>query len=220
MFLSMRFTQFFNADARSERRIAKTPKRSDTGKLRTLPMFSAKRGFGELGRVVVPGLPRREVCVDEYAQLAGQDGLFFGRPVLHDHLVEPGRDPAWHKRRLRLGSRRHLAEHRPRPRRPGNNNANGHVTLDFSKLSGVVTSPAEPGSSADSTQGVIVTDNTNDNLWQWDGTYSFTPPGHGRLWRLADTRVGEALASELAAPEVALPRDGEVLKRWLAGSTG
>lgn len=25
---------------------------------------------------------------------------------------------------------------------------------------------------------------------------------------------------ELAAPEVALPRDGEVLKRWLAGSTG
>ena len=61
---------------------------------------------------------------------------------------------------------------------PGNNNANGHVTLNFVTLSGVVTFSGGTGQFSGFHASVIVTYNTSDNLWHWDGTYSFTPPGH------------------------------------------
>jgi hypothetical protein len=61
---------------------------------------------------------------------------------------------------------------------PGNNNANGHVTLDFLTASGVVTLSGGTGQFSGFHASVVVTYNTNDNLWHWDGTYSFTPPGH------------------------------------------
>jgi hypothetical protein len=61
---------------------------------------------------------------------------------------------------------------------PGNDNANGHVTLNFVTLSGVVTFSGGTGEFRGFSASVIVTYNTNDNLWHWDGTYTFMPPGH------------------------------------------
>jgi hypothetical protein len=61
---------------------------------------------------------------------------------------------------------------------PGNNNASGHVTLDFLTASGVVTLSGGTGRYSGFHASVVVTYNANDNLWHWDGTYSFTPPGH------------------------------------------
>jgi hypothetical protein len=61
---------------------------------------------------------------------------------------------------------------------PGNNNASGHVTLNFLTLSGVVTFSGGTGQFSGFHASVVVTYNKNDNLWHWDGTYSFVPPGH------------------------------------------
>jgi hypothetical protein len=61
---------------------------------------------------------------------------------------------------------------------PGNNNANGHVTLNFLTATGVVTFSGGTGQFSGFHASVVVTFNTNDGLWHWDGTYSFTPPGH------------------------------------------
>jgi len=57
---------------------------------------------------------------------------------------------------------------------PGNNNASGHVTLNFLTLSGVVTFSGGTGQFSGFHASVVVTYNTNDNLWHWDGTYSFS----------------------------------------------
>ena len=60
---------------------------------------------------------------------------------------------------------------------PGNNDASGHVTLDFLTLSGVVTFSGGTGRFSGFRAAVTVTYNVGDGLWHWDGTYSFTPPG-------------------------------------------
>ena len=60
---------------------------------------------------------------------------------------------------------------------PGNNDANGHVTLDFQTLSGVVTFSGGTGQFSGFHARVEVT-HVAGALWRWDGTYSFTPPGH------------------------------------------
>jgi hypothetical protein len=62
---------------------------------------------------------------------------------------------------------------------PGNNDANGHVTLDFQTLSGVVTLDGGTGRFSGFHARVDVT-HVAGTLWRWDGTYSFTPPGHDR----------------------------------------
>ena len=61
---------------------------------------------------------------------------------------------------------------------PGNNDANGHVTLDFQTLSGVVTFSGGTGRFSGFRARVDVTYDADSGLWHWDGTYSFTPPGH------------------------------------------
>jgi hypothetical protein len=61
---------------------------------------------------------------------------------------------------------------------PGNNDAYGHVTLNFSTLSGVVTFSGGTGRFSGFHASVAVTYAAKENLWHWDGTYSFTPPGH------------------------------------------
>lgn len=61
---------------------------------------------------------------------------------------------------------------------PGNNDASGHVTLDFLTLSGVVTFSGGTGRFSGFEASVTVTYNPSTNLWYWDGTYSFNPPGH------------------------------------------
>jgi hypothetical protein len=61
---------------------------------------------------------------------------------------------------------------------PGNNNALGHVTLDFTTLSGVVTLNGGTGRFRGFHASVDVTYDTQAGSWRWDGTYSFTPPGH------------------------------------------
>jgi hypothetical protein len=59
---------------------------------------------------------------------------------------------------------------------PGNS-AFGHVTPSFATLSGVVTFSGGTGQFRGFEATVIVTYNPNTNLWYWDGTYSFNPPG-------------------------------------------
>jgi hypothetical protein len=59
---------------------------------------------------------------------------------------------------------------------PGNS-AFGHVTLSFATLSGVVTFSGGAGRFSSFEASVTVTYNPNTNLWYWDGTYSFNPPG-------------------------------------------
>jgi hypothetical protein len=61
---------------------------------------------------------------------------------------------------------------------PGNNDASGHVTLDFQTLTGVVTFSGGTGRFSGFHARVDVT-HVAGALWRWDGTYSFTPPGHG-----------------------------------------
>ena len=59
---------------------------------------------------------------------------------------------------------------------PGNS-AFGHVTPSFATLSGVVTFSGGTGQFGGFEATVIVTYNPNTNLWYWDGTYRFNPPG-------------------------------------------
>ena len=59
---------------------------------------------------------------------------------------------------------------------PGNS-AFGHVTLSFATLSGVLTFSGGTGQFSGFEASVIVTYNPNTNLWYWDVTYSFNPPG-------------------------------------------
>ena len=61
---------------------------------------------------------------------------------------------------------------------PGNNDAYGHVSLAFATRSGVVTFSGGTGRFSGFHASIAVTFNTRDNLWHWDGTYSFIPPGH------------------------------------------
>ena len=61
---------------------------------------------------------------------------------------------------------------------PGNNDAYGHVDLSFATSTGVVTFSGGTGRFSGFHASVVVTYNGNDQLWHWDGTYSFTPPGH------------------------------------------
>jgi hypothetical protein len=58
---------------------------------------------------------------------------------------------------------------------PGNS-AYGHVTLSFATLSGVVTFSGGTGQFRGFEASAIVTYNPA-NLWYWDGSYSFNPPG-------------------------------------------
>jgi hypothetical protein len=59
---------------------------------------------------------------------------------------------------------------------PGNNDAFGHVTLDFPTLSGVVTFSGGTGRFSGFHATVAVTYDAGEDLWHWDGTYSFVPP--------------------------------------------
>jgi hypothetical protein len=63
---------------------------------------------------------------------------------------------------------------------PGNNDAFGHVTLDFQTLSGEVTLDRGTGRFRGFHANVAVTYDAQSGLWHWDGTYRFTPPGHDR----------------------------------------
>lgn len=56
---------------------------------------------------------------------------------------------------------------------PGNNNASGHVTLNFLTLSGVVTFSGGTGRFSKFHARVAVMYDTTDGLWHWDGTYTF-----------------------------------------------
>jgi hypothetical protein len=64
--------------------------------------------------------------------------------------------------------------------RPGNS-AYGHVTLSFATLSGVVTFSGGTGQFRGFEASAIVTYNPKTNLWYWDGSYSFNPPGQRGL---------------------------------------
>ena len=62
----------------------------------------------------------------------------------------------------------------------GNNDALGHVTLDFQTLSGVVTFSGGTGRFSGFHARADVTYDAGSGLWRWDGTYSFVSPGHDR----------------------------------------
>jgi len=57
----------------------------------------------------------------------------------------------------------------------GNNDAYGHVTLSFKTQTGVVTFTGGTGWFSGFHARVAVSYNHHDQLWHWDGTYSFTP---------------------------------------------
>jgi hypothetical protein len=57
---------------------------------------------------------------------------------------------------------------------PGNR-AFGHVTLSFATLSGVVTFSGGTGQFRHFQARVEVTYDAGEDLWHWDGTYSFRP---------------------------------------------
>jgi hypothetical protein len=59
---------------------------------------------------------------------------------------------------------------------PGNNDASGHVLLNIQTGSGVVTLTGGTGRFSGFHATVAVT--YSGGTWHWDGTYSFTPPGH------------------------------------------
>jgi hypothetical protein len=61
---------------------------------------------------------------------------------------------------------------------PGNNDAFGHVTLDFGTLTGELTFSGGNGRFRGFHASVDVTYDAQAGLWRWDGTYSFVPPGH------------------------------------------
>jgi hypothetical protein len=57
---------------------------------------------------------------------------------------------------------------------PGNNDASGHVTLNFATGTGAVTFSGGTGRFSGFHASVVVIYN---GVWHWDGTYSFIPPG-------------------------------------------
>ena len=65
---------------------------------------------------------------------------------------------------------------------PGHNDAYGHVLLDIPSGNGMLTLSGGTGrfSGFHATVTVSVTGPVNDQVWHWDGEYSFTPPGHDR----------------------------------------
>ena len=100
-------------------------------------------------------------------------GLF-----LHDQARERAGDQEGRESDLRLGARGRLAGQRRCPRQPGDEEkAFGHVTLDFATRSGIVTFSGGTGRFRGFHARVAVTYSTDDGLWHWDGTYTFTPPG-------------------------------------------
>jgi len=65
---------------------------------------------------------------------------------------------------------------------PGNNTAFGHVVLNLVTHSGSITFSGGTGvfSGFHASATVTATDlGLPTEQWHWDGTYSFTPPGHG-----------------------------------------
>jgi hypothetical protein len=58
---------------------------------------------------------------------------------------------------------------------PGNNDANGHVTLDLGTFTGVVTFSGGTGRFSGFHANVAVTCTAVGTPCAWDGTYSFTP---------------------------------------------
>ncbi len=63
---------------------------------------------------------------------------------------------------------------------PGNNDAYGHVTLDLPTGTGAVTFSGGTGRFSGFHATVAVTVTARPASWHWDGTYSFTPPGHDK----------------------------------------
>ena len=60
---------------------------------------------------------------------------------------------------------------------PDNNDAYGHVILN--SVTSEVTFSGGTGRFSGFHASVAVTQ-SDDGLWHWDGTYSFTPPGHDK----------------------------------------
>jgi hypothetical protein len=61
---------------------------------------------------------------------------------------------------------------------PGNNNAVGHVVLNLATKTGSITLSGGTGEFSGFHASAAVTYDPAHDLWHWDGTYSFTPPGH------------------------------------------
>ena len=57
---------------------------------------------------------------------------------------------------------------------PGNNNASGHVSLSLQTLSGVVTLSGGSGRFSNFQARVDVTYDPSEDLWHWDGMYTFS----------------------------------------------
>jgi len=63
---------------------------------------------------------------------------------------------------------------------PGNNDAYGHVDLTLGTFTGPLTFSGGTGRFSGFHASVAVTCTTAGTPCAWDGTYSFTPPGHDK----------------------------------------
>jgi hypothetical protein len=61
---------------------------------------------------------------------------------------------------------------------PGDNTAYGHVVLNLVTKTGSITFSGGTGEFSGFQASAAVTYDSGHDLWHWDGTYSFTPPGH------------------------------------------
>ena len=109
------------------------------------------------------------------------------RWVLHDHRVEPERDPPRHEGHLhRRAGPVGMADFGLNTDLfldgPGNNDAYGHVVLK-SFLPGQYPARSRSHGGTGRFSGFhasAVVTCTPTEPWHWDGTYWFTPPGHDK----------------------------------------
>ena len=87
---------------------------------------------------------------------------------------------------------------------PGNNNANGHVTLNFLTATGAVSFSGGTGQYSGFHANVVVTYNPTDGLWHWDGTLQLHPARPQRLTDRTFTLVGPAGDAAYPQPAVAM----------------
>ena len=104
------------------------------------------------------------------------------RWVLHDHRVEPERDRRRYEGHLRHSSRFQNGMTLDSDLvldGPGNNDAYGHVVLDLSTGLGLLTFTGGTGRFS-GFHAAVGQRHAPPPPCAWDGSYSFTPPGHDK----------------------------------------
>jgi hypothetical protein len=129
--------------------------------------------FATTGSAETTGTPRSGALhvTKECSQYAGHAGEFCTIVGSNLNAIDPGMNVIYTSAAGATGLDSDLVLDGP-----DNNDAYGHVTLNA--LTSVVTFSGGTGRFSGFHASVVVTYNSDDQLWHWDGTYSFIPPGH------------------------------------------